>query len=320
MSHITEQQRYEISFMLSRGCSQKEISEKIGKHKSVISREISRNKNDKGRYSFSYAQMCVSVRKERYQELRKFTPAMQHLIEERLKDDWSPEQIHGYCLTHSIPIVSIERIYQHIRTNKQQGGELYKHCRHKLKHRKRPVGEYFPIKNRVGIEERPIAADGTRFGDWEMDLIVGAGNKDFMLTLTERSTNYSIVEKLPYGKDSKELSKTVIRLLFPYVHHILSITTDNGGEFAEHEVISKKLKTQVYFTHPYSSWEKGAIENYNKLCRQYFLKNKNFQEYNNQYIKQIQYKINSRPRKKLHYRTPTEVFYLNLNKQVAFTN
>ena len=205
MSHITEEQRYEISFMLSRGCTQKEISEKIGKHKSVISREIRRNRNDKGKYSFSYAQMCVSVRKERYQKTRKFTPAIQKRIEDYLTDDWSPEQIYGYCCANGIPMVSVERIYQYIRADKKQGGMLYKHCRHKLKNRKRPVGEHFPIRNRVGIEERPPEADGTRFGDWEMDLIVGSGNKDIMLTLTERSTNYSIIEKLPYGKDSKEL-------------------------------------------------------------------------------------------------------------------
>ena len=124
MSHITEEQRYKISFMLSWGFTQKEISEKIGKHKSVVSREIRRNRSDKGKYSFSYAQMCVSVRKERYEKSRKFTSAIQKRIEDYITEDWSPEQIHGYCCANGIAMVSIERIYQHIRADKKQGGML----------------------------------------------------------------------------------------------------------------------------------------------------------------------------------------------------
>lgn len=93
-------------------------------------------------------------------------------------------------------MVSIERIYQYIREDKVSGGDLYKNCRHQLKRCKRPVGKHMPIKDRTSIEERPPEADGTRYGDWEMDLIVGADNKGAMVTLVERSTGFTMIRKL----------------------------------------------------------------------------------------------------------------------------
>ena len=170
-----------------------------------------------------------------------------------------------------------------------------------------------PEKDRVSIDLRPPEADGTRFGDWEMDLIIGKGNKDAMLTLVERSTGFSIIENLPYGKNSRELSKVVVRALLPYKQFIKTITTDNGGEFADHKTIARKLNTQIYFAHPYSSWEKGLIEYTNKLYRQYIPKDAKFKDYNNQQIKNIQYEINNRPRKKLNFAPPKQMFFVSLN-------
>lgn len=97
-----------------------------------------------------------------------------------------------------------------------QGGDLYKHCRFQLKHRMKPVGKYMPIKNMVGIEKRPVEADGTRFGDWEMDLMVGAGGKGAMVTLVERSTSYSMIRNLPLGKNAKGVADAVIDMLLPF--------------------------------------------------------------------------------------------------------
>lgn len=314
MSHLNREQRYTISVMYQNKFTQKEIAKAIGKDKSVVSREISRNKSTKGRYSFSYAEMCVKLKKERYKKERKFTHSVQATVDKYLNKHWSPEQIVGYCKKNNISIVSVERIYQYIRKDKINGGDLYKLCRHRLKHRKRPVGKSSPIKDRVSIDERPVEANGSRFGDWEMDLIVGPNNQDAMLTLVERSTGFSLIDKLPYGKNAKELSKVVVRNLFPYIGTIKTITTDNGKEFADHKYIAKKLKTKIYFAHPYSSWEKGLIEYTNKLYRQFIPKKINFKEYNIQTIKEIQYKINARPRKKLDYISPTEKFFVILNE------
>ena len=310
MSHITREQRYAISAMYNAGYQQKEIAAAIGKHKSVISRELKRNRDSKGRYSGKSAQEIVEARKKRLSKRRKFTPEVKNRIERYMRQNqMSPEQIVGYCKNKGYNMVSVERIYQHIREDKEEGGDLYKHCRHHLKHRKRPVGQHFPIKDRVSIDERPAEADGKRFGDWEMDLIVGAGNKGAMVTLVERSTGHTLIRKLPNGKDAKGVCAAVIAMLIPYKKHVLTITTDNGPEFAEHKRLAKALDTKVYFAHPYCSWEKGLIEYTNKLYRQYIPKGANFDDFSDQDIKHIQYKINKRPRKKLGFKTPKLCFY-----------
>lgn len=313
MGHLTKAQRYTISVMYKAGYSQKSIASAIGKDKSVVSRELKRNRDEKGRYSYAVAQELSDIRKERLRRKRKFTGEVENRINRYMRNwQWSPEQIVGYCKLNGYAMVSVERIYRYIRQDKKQGGDLYMHCRHKLKHRKRPVGKFIPIKDRVGIELRPPEADGTRFGDWEMDTIVGKDKKDVMLTLVERSQGYSIIALLPKGKDANGVLEVAYRELLPFAGTIRSITTDNGTEFAMHKELAKKLNTTIYFAHPYSSWEKGCIEYTNKLYRQYIPKKISFKEFTHEQIKQIQYLINKRPRKKLNYKAPIETFYLLL--------
>lgn len=313
MSQLTSAQRYTISVMYKQGIAQKVIAAAIGKDKSVVSRELSRNRNDRGEYSFSHAQMLADVRKERLGRPRTFTGEVQNRINRYMRKwQWSPEQIAGYCRLRGYAMVSVERIYQYIRQDKAEGGDLYRNCRHRLKHRRRPVGRHIPIRDRVSIDERPASADGTRYGDWEMDTIVGPGNKDAMLTLVERSQGYSIIARLPKGKDADGLLRVAYRELLPYMGYIRSITTDNGTEFARHRELAQALGTKIYFTHPYASWEKGLIEYTNKLYRQYIPKGVRFDKYTDQQIKQIQYKINARPRKKLGFKAPVHTFFIPL--------
>ena len=208
-------------------------------------------------------------------------------------------------------MVYIERIYQFIRADKASGGKLYKHCRHRLKHRKRYVGAGLAhIPSRVSIKERPPQVDErTRFGNWEMDLIQGSG-KSYILSLIERKTRYLILRKLENGKNALYVEKTVFATLFPYKKQIFSITTDNGGEFANHMSLCKKLNLTVYFTDPYSSWQKESIENANKLVRQYFPKGTNFDNIDCQIIKSVQKTINNRPRKIINFlNTKTRLVY-----------
>jgi len=317
--HLIREQRYAISAMLKQGCTQEQIAKAIGKDKSVISRELKRNANNKGKYSFEYAQDMAMLRKERMKKPRKLHSWLKKEIIGLIEQDWSPQQIEGRFKLENKPVVSHETIYQIIRRDKAEGGTLYKHTRHRLKHRKRPVGKKISIKNRVTIDQRPeIVNTKQRFGDWEIDTIVGKNNKGAIVTLVERKTAFMMMEKLKNGKNAKELTKVVTRLLIAYSNHVHTITGDNGTEFADHQMISKMLKTKFFFTHPYSSWEKGLIENTNKLVRQYIPKETNFSEFNDLQIKEIQYKINNRPREKLNYYSPKEIFFLNLNNKVAF--
>ena len=210
-------------------------------------------------------------------------------------------------------IISHETIYKIIRKDKKNGGTLYLYCRHKLKHRSRPVSiDGSMICNRTKITDRPEEADGRRFGDFEMDTILGKGNRGAILTITEKKTGMLFMRKLNKGKEAKELAKTVVRLLMPYKKFIKTITTDNGLEFACHEYITKKLGITVYFTDPYSSWQKGLIENQNGLIRQYIPKSSIFDDISHQYVTKVTDKINRRPREKLNFRCPFECFYENI--------
>ena len=152
---------------------------------------------------------------------------------------------------------------------------------------------------------RPTAK---RFGDFEMDLIVDAYGHA-ILVLLERMTGFVMMEKLPYGKRAKPLSKTVVRMLYAYRKYLKTITTDNGSEFAAHLDITAGLRIKglddvtVYFADSYCSWQKGAVENINKLIRQYIPKKSNFNDFTDLYIKNVAKKLNLRPRKNSVFQT-----------------
>ncbi len=319
MKQLTAQQRYQIETYLKVNKSKDYIAHELKVHRSTIFREIQRNKQKRGGYSAKAAQEFTNDRKACFSVNRSFTDECKSIVIKHLKNDWSPKQIVGYCRKQAIKMVSHERIYQYIRQDKLNGGKLYEHCRHQLKHRKRIVGKHFPIKNRISIEERPmIVNDKIRFGDWEMDTIIGAQQQGAILTLTERITNFIFIRKLENGKNAKSLKDQVTAILEPYKEFVKTITTDNGPEFAYHQEINKKLKTTVYFTHPYCSWEKGAIEHANKLIRQYIKKESNLNDYSQTQLTEIQHKINGRPREKLNYDNPKQIFYKLVNGNVAF--
>lgn len=146
-----------------------------------------------------------------------------------------------------------------------------------------------------------------RTGDWEIDTIVGKDNKGAIVTIAERVTAFVLIAKL-YGKNAMELAKAVVCLMALFKGLVLSITSDNGTEFAMHEYIAGKLGAEFYFAHPYSSWERGLNEYTNRLIRQYIPKKTDFNDINKQYINEIMMKLNRRPRKNLNFKSPGIVF------------
>lgn len=320
MKHLTVEQRYEIQAYLKVKKKQKWIAETLGVSPSSISREISRNKKSRGSYVASHAHMLTKERKDRYNLPRKFTINEQRIVEHYLtKEQWSPQQIVGYCKKQSIPMVSVERIYQHIRQDKMQAGTLYLNLRHRLKHRKRPVGERICIKNRISIDQRlDVINNKQRMGDWEIDTIIGKDGKGAIVTMVERKSAYFMMKRLKHGKHAQGLAQQVNDMCIPFKQYVHSITADNGTEFAEHQKISKKLNAQFFFAHPYSAWERGLNEYTNKLIRQYIPKKTDFNAFSDKQITEIQHKINRRPRKNLGYDTPLNVFYNFINQKIAF--
>jgi IS30 family transposase len=310
---LTLIQRNQIEVLLQTKTPIKLVSQLLDTHESTIYREIKRNK--RRTYSANYAQQLSTERKERFGCKRKLTSEMKKsIIEKMTKEQWSPQQIVGFSKINNIPMVSHECIYQLIRQDKKDGGLLWTHTRHRLKHRKRPVnGKQVNIRNKVSIELRPAIVDAQeRYGDWEIDTIIGENGKGAILTITERKTGFLLMEKMNFGKQAEGVAKAAIRLLSAYRNTVHTITSDNGSEFAGHELMAKKLKTNFYFAHPYSSWERGLNEYTNKLIRQYVIKGSNFDLYDSEFIRLVQNKINRRPREKLKFQTPSKIFYSSL--------
>ncbi len=315
-NQLTSEQRYTISLMLQNGEPVKSIAQLIGVHRSTVYRELNRNVSPySGKYKYKRAQKMADDRKHRFQKPRKLTPGVRNRIIILLHKDWSPCQISGRMKMLGRPMVSHETIYEMIRRDRAKGGKLYQHCRFQLKHCNhwiRRRGQKLP-DDRKSIDSRPAQADGTRFGDWEMDLIVGADNSS-ALTMVERSTNMLIIRKLPRKRKAQDVTKAVISALKPIKDCVLTITTDNGPEFSDYRTIEKKLESQVYYAHPYCPWQKGDIENHNMLIRQYIPKGFNINTISTQYIASVESRINARPRKKLNFRTPDFVFKKRMSK------
>jgi transposase, IS30 family len=237
------------------------------------------------------------------------------LVEFRLKQAWSPQQISGYLLSNKPPSVSHKSIYQHIHADKRKGGTLHLTLRCQKARKKRHTGRARrgAIPNQVSIDLRPtVVAERTRFGDWEADLVIGAGQKQALATINERTSRYSLIAHVPF-KTAEMVSQAMIAMLAPFSMCVHTLTTDNGREFAQHERTAATLDADFYFTHPYSSWERGANENMNGLIRQFFPKKMAFNFITTKEIEMTMHRLNHRPRKCLGYTAPHEVFMEQLH-------
>jgi IS30 family transposase len=232
-------------------------------------------------------------------------------VERLLRQDWSPDQISGHLKRAQQPSVSHEWIYLYVYADKRRGGTLHRHLRSQKKQRKRYSGyiRRGQIPNRTSNDKRPqIVASKSRFGDWEVDTIVGARHKGGILSAVERKSKLTRLRKLA-TKSAAEMKDNTIELLAPLAAKVHTITVDNGKEFCEHELIAAGLEARIYFAHPYASWERGLNENTNGLVRQYFPKKYEFARISDQDLQQVEDLLNNRPRKTLGYRTPNEVFF-----------
>ncbi len=308
---LTSEQRSQISALLQNGTPRKEIAKIVGISESTVSRELKRNSCRNGRhYSWQKAHEMAIERRERVCSNRKIPSwVMNRAIKLLTQEQWSPQQISASLKAEGIH-VSHESIYAHIRLRP----ELWVHCRHKMKYRhhvKRPKAtKATNIPDRVSIHQRPAEADGRRFGDWELDLIVGAGQKSCLVTLAERSKSFIMAKRLS-TKHHSAVKKAIVQMLYPFrkTSALKTITTDNGIEFYDHQEFGQALCTTVYFADSYASWQKGAIENANKLIRQYFPKGTDFRVVTDIQVQDIISKINRRPREKINFSTPVKEFY-----------
>jgi IS30 family transposase len=308
-TQLTREQRYQIYALMKAGHDQTRIATLLGCHKSTISREVRRNRGQRS-YRPHQAHELAQARHLAASRPR-ITPATWSLVESWLQQQWSPEQITGRLKLEGREVVSHERIYQHIMEDKRRGGALHLHLRCRRERRKR-YGKHSrrgQIAGRISIEERPqVVATRRRVGDWEADTIVGRRGRGALLSLVERKSKLvrlCWVER----KGAAEVARASLQVLGPLALKVLTITSDNGGEFAHHAEIARGLAARFYFARPHASWERGVNENTNGLVRQYFPKRHDFSTITEAEVEQVMERLNERPRKTLGYRTPNEVFY-----------
>lgn len=318
MGHLTSSQRYTIASMKNNGYSQKAISEVIGKDKSVVNRELKRNRDLRsGAYRGDLADRKYAKRQKEKRKKKYFTEAIQQLVNDGLENKLSPEQIVGLAIKEGDDCVSHERIYQYIWADKKQGGELYEHLRTKgKKYRKRGSlkDKRGKIQGRIDIEKRPkIVEKRERFGDFEIDTIIGKDHKGAIVTINDRATGL-LKMKLLESKNAEILADKTIEILKPYQEVLYTITSDNGKEFSSHQKISKALECDFYFAKPYHSWQRGSNENLNGLIRQYIPKKTDFRTLSEEFIQWVEDELNNRPRKRLEFYSPNQI----VNQKVAF--
>lgn len=307
---LTENERYQIYVMKKAGHSQKDIARLLGRSPSTISRELQRNQGLRG-YRPAQAQRTSDERRRDVHKARKVTPEVKGWVEVLIRQELSPQQVVEYLGRHKKLSLHHETVYQLIYKDKARGGDLYTHLRVASKSYRKRYGVYDrrgQIKNRIDIDERPAVVDRrTRIGDWEGDTVMGKGRKSALLTMVERKTLYTVIALLT-GKRADLLAKVAIDSMGQLKDRIKTITLDNGLEFAAHEEIAKGLKADIYFAHPYCSWERGINENTNGLIRQYFPKGTDFAEVTEDEIMFVMNRLNNRPRATRGGRSPNELF------------
>jgi len=313
--HLTLQERYQIN-AYNRYAKQKDIAKMIGVHPSTVSREL---KKGRGKLTGNYFPNASDNRAKEMQKEKsrqanlKLTEETIEKIKKYLKKEYSPEQISATLEKKYKIDISYVTIYKFIHEEKLQRGTLHTYLRHQGRRRaKYGQGRKNRIPDRVSIEKRPTIVDKKiRVGDFEADTIIGKGRQGAIVTIVDRKSMYLKIS-IPVTKRANIVANEIVRLLGKYKRKVHTITTDNGLEFAAHKTVSKKLKCDYYFCHPYSSWERGLNENINGLIRQYIPKGSSFANLTAKDIQKIENRLNHRPRKTLGWRTPYEVFHEHL--------
>ena len=327
-SHLSSRERYAIEQLLLYGCSRREIGRRLGRHHSSIDREFERN--GPGPYPGVYIgergdRLARERRCRARHRRRRDEPRLRVYVEAGLRKDWSPEQIAGR-LRRDHPRskrlrVAPETIYRWIYADAAAGGELYTHLRrhHKKRRKQRRYGAGRGlIPGRVSIRERPaIVESRRRFGDWEGDLVEGAKGSGAVATLLERKSRFYLADKLA-SKHAEPAAAAIAGLLAPLPGRLrLTLTLDNGKEFADFAAIEAATGVAVYFADPYAAWQRGGNENANGLLRQYLPKGIDMRRVSNDELAKAVASINNRPRKCLGYKTASEVLLSQLDGALA---
>jgi IS30 family transposase len=309
---ITSEERYTLAVLrrqepkLSIGA----IARMMDRHPSTIYRELQRNSCADGAYRPSKASRRTRGRRSRSRRNTQFTPADMALVGRLLHIRWSPEQIAGALRRHHLLQISHETIYKHVWHDKALGGSLFRCLRQAPKRFRKRYGRHDSRGRLAGkkqISERPARIEArSEIGHWEMDTVMGKGSTHCILTLVERATGYTLIGKLP-DRTAVATTHKAIQLIHQHRPLFKTITVDNGTEFHNYKIIEQTTGVDIFFATPYHSWERGTNENTNGLIRQYLPKRTTMRHITQQHCDTIAQHLNTRPRKRYEYRSPTEV-------------
>jgi len=312
--HFSKDERNEISILLKKGYSIRDIALVLKKNHSSVSREIKRGRVN-GAYDPKKAHHKAYVKRKysKYCGMKVVDKLwLEAYVEKRMKVGWSPEQISGRMKVDGLVPLSHETIYRFIYKRIKLGDKLQQYLRHKNRKYKSRKGIYElrgKIPKAKSIHLRSLVVENKeRIGDFEVDTIIGKNHKEAIVTLVDRNSKFTLMQKVA-SKEAFDVSRAILQLLRPLKNIVKTITSDNGKEFAYHQEIERKLDIDFYFAEPYKSWQRGLNEHTNGLIREYIPKKSKFIDYSHKQITAIQDKLNHRPRKVLSYKTPHEVFF-----------
>lgn len=307
---MSDEERRLIYRWRREGCGIREISRRLGRSAGSVSREIVRNTGRRG-YRPKQAHKKAQWRARR-RGARRFTVEVREDAERRLREGWTPEMISGRAKLEGRSSVCKETIYKHIYLESKNGGDLWKHLprSHRKRRRRCPKVDgrgRGRIPNQKMIDLRPAEVDLRQtVGHWEGDLINGLQGTGHLVTLVERKTRFSLIDRVS-SKETEEVVEAITDLMNSLPEAVKgTVTLDNGKEFARHEVLERDTGVAVYFARPYHSWERGTNENTNGLIRRLYPKRSSFWHIDDRAIRRIDSFINDRPRKCLGWRTPRE--------------
>lgn len=312
--HLNQTERFYISKRLQAGDNEFQIAKDLDRKASTIAREIERNKDPitglySGLVADSKARLRQSKASRRVEIINTISSSSYYTILEQLQEKSSPEQIAAIIRDEFGETISHQAIYNYIRKDKVSGGKLYLYLRRKgRRYRYCKKEAKVVINGKKSIEVRALRKELLKqFGHWEIDTIFGKDQKSFLLTLVEMRTKYVIIRKIP-NKEAATVRAEIAKIIAETGIIIKTITSDNGGEFAEHVTLSETYGFDWYFCHPFCSGERGLNENTNGLIRDFLPKRTDFNLISDREIQDIQKNLNARPRKTLKFKRPVCLF------------
>jgi IS30 family transposase len=310
--HLAPWERYTIIWFVVRGYSLRYISQLLERSPSTISRELQRNRSPHdGIYRAEVAHQRARARLRRERRGSQFARREWLRVKQKLKQLWSPEQIAERLKLEGTLSISHETIYRWIRRDRKRGGKLYTYCRIMPKYGRKGYGvkdSRGRLEGKRHISERPAEVE-TRLvvGHWEGDTVMGQDRYHGVVTLVERASGYGIIKKIE-ARTAENVATVARHAISRHKSEFVTLTLDNGTEFHNYPQIEAASSVICYFATPYHAWERGSNENFNGLLRQYLPKGTSMKHLTQDECNRIARLLNTRPRKRLGWKTPKEVY------------